>query len=256
MAEKKAKHGWDTALYEGRHSFVWESGNELVDLLQPTVGERILDLGCGTGQLTSRIAEAGASVLGVDASPEMIGQARQNFPKLSFSLQDGEKLGFASEFDAVFSNAALHWMLQAGDVAEGIYRALRSGGRFVAEFGGKGNIRRIEDAIRSVVLKQGLPVAPSPWYFPSVSGYSTLLEERGFEVRFARLFDRDTLLAGATGMHDWLDQFGAPYLHGLERPVRSRVVQGVTERLRPHAWNGEAWIADYRRLRIVALKPD
>jgi trans-aconitate methyltransferase len=185
----------------------------------------------------------------------MIGQARQNFPKVPFSLQDGESMTFDGEFDAVFSNAALHWMLQAGDVARGIFRALRAGGRFVAEFGGKGNVQRIESAMRQVMSEEGVAVPPSPWYFPSISEYSNVLEQQGFEVRLAHLFDRDTLLTGPGGMEDWLHQFAAPYLRGIERAIRSRIVQGTTSLLRPRAWNGEAWTADYRRLRIVAVRP-
>jgi trans-aconitate methyltransferase len=142
---------WDTELYEAKHNFVWKFGAGVIELLDPKPGERILDLGCGTGHLTAKIAEAGAEVVGLDASPEMIGQARQNFPALTFVARDAAEMTFQSEFDAVFSNAALHWMTQAQRVVEHISQALRPGGRLVAELGGKGNIAHILNAVLAVL---------------------------------------------------------------------------------------------------------
>src|SRR5690242_11899204 len=131
---------WDSALYDDRHSFVWKGGAELIDLLNPTSGQRILDLGCGTGHLTAQIAKRGARVTGLDSSPSMIAQARQNYPRLKFVLSDARSLEFREEFEAVFSNAVLHWILDAEAVVAGVARALTPGGRFVLEFGGKKNI--------------------------------------------------------------------------------------------------------------------
>src|SRR5579863_1826995 len=136
-----AKTGWNPTLYDARHAFVWEKARGLIDLLAPQPGERILDLGCGTGQLASEIASVGATVVGVDRSPEMIAEARMKFPELRFDVADARALPFAQEFDAVFSNATLHWIPQADQVIVGVVRALKPGGRFVAEFGGKGNVR-------------------------------------------------------------------------------------------------------------------
>ncbi len=139
-----AKKHWNPELYEARHAFVWNLAQGLLELLHPVKGERILDLGCGTGQLTNEIAQSGAEVLGLDASPEMIGQARQNYPGLRFVLQDAGDMQYQGEFDAIFSNAALHWMLDAPRVAAAMACALKRGGRLVAEMGGKGNIDQIE----------------------------------------------------------------------------------------------------------------
>src|SRR5436305_7106638 len=130
-----ARTSWDTELYEAQHAFVWQLGTGLIDVLAPESGERVLDVGCGTGQLTHQIAERGADVLGVDASPEMIGQARQNYPRLRFALQDAASMTFNGEFDAVFSNAALHWILDDVGAAGSMSRALRTGGRLVLEMG-------------------------------------------------------------------------------------------------------------------------
>src|SRR3954451_21269605 len=165
---------WDAELYEAQHAFVWQMGAGLIDILAPKPGERVLDVGCGTGQLTHEIANRGAEVLGVDASPEMIGQARENYPRLRFALQDAASMSFNSEFDAVFSNAALHWGLDAAGAANSMSRALVSGGRLVLEMGGRGNIRQIQQAVESAFLRYsnaGVPAKRN--YFPSLSEYTT-----------------------------------------------------------------------------------
>lgn len=246
---------WDTELYEAQHSFVWKMGRGLIEDLNPQGGERILDLGCGTGQLTDAIAESGAEVLGLDASPDMIGQARQNYPRRRFVLQDATAMQFQDEFDAVFSNAALHWMQNGSMVAANISRALRSGGRFVAELGGKGNIGQIEAAIQAVLpryLGQNLPRTRT--WFPSISEYASILEGNGLEVRSALLFDRPTPLAGDRGMEQWIEQFASYYFEPLTPDMRATALGEIVGQLRPLLFREGQWFADYRRLRITALK--
>ncbi len=240
---------WDTELYEARHNFVWRFGEGVVELLQPQAGERILDLGCGPGQLTKKIAESGAQVVGLDASPEMIGQARRNYPELRFALQDASAMQFENEFDAVFSNAALHWMLDPAAVVRAVAKALRPGGRFVLEMGGKGNIQTIVDAIHRVVSRYQ-PLPASRQYYPSISEYSGILESHGLEVRLAQLFDRPTPLEGEVGMENWLRQFKFYY---FEKLAPSALAEVVAE-LRPKLHSEQGWVADYRRLRVVAAK--
>ncbi len=248
---------WDTELYEAQHGFVWKYGEELIRLLDPKAEERILDLGCGTGQLTQKIAERGAEVIGLDASPEMIGQARQNFPRLSFVLQDATTMTFAEEFDAIFSNAALHWILDAPAVARGMFRALRGGGRVVAELGGKGNIGQIESAIETVLRRySGDSLPQRRTFFPSIGEYAGVLEACGLEVRSALLFDRFTPLEGKDGMVQWLRQFAAYYFESLPHEQAKGATQEVVEELRPSLFREGKWHADYRRLRIIAVKPE
>ncbi len=249
-----AKQNWNPELYEARHSFVWQLGQGILELLQPAKGERILDVGCGTGQLTHKIAESGAQVTGIDSSPDMIGQARQNYPAIKFVLGDAAAMQFDSEFDAVFSNAALHWMLNPAAVANAMFRALQPGGRLVAEMGGKGNIRCIEEALETVLSGRGLTPA-SRNYFPSVGQYSVLLETAGFEVRMAQLFDRPTPLEGEQGMANWLLQFRGYSFQGLSAADREKALAEVVEHLRSALYRDHQWFADYRRLRIVAAKP-
>jgi len=248
-------NAWDAELYEARHGFVWRLGEGVVEFLNPRAGERILDLGCGTGQLTQKIAESGADVVGLDASPDMIGQARQNYPRLRFVLADAAALEFDNEFDAVFSNAALHWMLDRAGVVAGVARALKKGGRFVAECGGSGNIRILEGAIERIAAKYHGGHAPEKrTYYPAVGEYAALLEQHGFEVRSAQLFDRPTPLEGEDGMANWLRQFKWYYFEGLRPGQQQDALRDVIEELRPTLRNAEGWFADYRRLRVSAVK--
>lgn len=243
---------WNTSLYENNHAFVWQYGESLLDLLAPQTRERILDLGCGTGQLTDKIASRGASVVGIDNSAEMIARARQNYPTLQFEIADAQSFQFDQPFDAVFSNAVLHWIKQPDAVIGCVRQVLKPGGRFVAEFGGKGNVAAIVTALFNV-LNQTSPIA-NPWYFPSIGDYATRLEQQGFDVTVAVLFDRPTPLAGKAGMANWLQMFADGLLSGVPQEGRSAVIQAVEEQLRPTLYRDGSWFADYRRLRVVAFK--
>lgn len=227
---------WDAGLYESTARFVWEYGDGVVSLLAPKPGERILDVGCGTGHLTGSIADAGAKTHGIDASPAMIAQARQYYPKLSFQLIDAAQYITDEPFDAIFSNAALHWMTDPDAVASALSRALRPGGRFVAELGGKGNVAAIDGAIRSEIRN----------YFPSIAEYSTVLENHDMEVSMMVLFDRPTKLEGGEGgLSEWVATFRADNT----RPMRE-----VEEELKPELFRDGSWFADYRRLRLIAVR--
>ena len=231
---------WDTANYEGQHSFVWRYGADLLPLLDAKAGERILDIGCGTGQLTSKIAESGATVVGLDSSPDMIAQARQNYPGIRFLLADAANFTVDEPFDAVFSNAALHWVHDAEGAVRSIAAALKTGGRFVAEFGGKGNVGALLAAARTILGRD-----LNPWYFPSAGEYATLLERHGFEIRYASLFDRPTELEDPErGLRDWIAMFGGAEMKGIERELE--------EAVRPQLFRDGRWWMDYRRLRVVA----
>lgn len=245
---------WDTVSYDEGHSFVFEYGADVVELLEPERGERILDLGCGTGHLTARIAESGADPVGLDAAEEMIEAARETHPECEFVHEDARDFSFREPFDAVFSNAALHWIPEQGPVLDSVVDALASGGRFVAELGGTGNVATIVDAVRAEAADRGYEVE-SPWYFPGIAEYTSTLESRGLEARYARLFERPTELEhGENGLAEWLGMFGDSLLSAIPADEQASVISGVEDRLYDEQFQDGAWIADYRRLRVVAIK--
>lgn len=248
---------WDPQLYDRRHAFVWEMASDLVGLLAPRPGERILDLGSGTGHLANRIAEEGAAVVGLDQSERMVAQAKKNYPGLHFVVGDARDFRFDEPFDAVFSNAVLHWVLPPAPAAACIARALKPGGRLVVEMGGRGNVRALlaamEDALDEVGAPTGKPLRP--WYEPSVAEYSSLLEDNGLLVTQAVLFSRPTPLEGGPeGIATWMRMFGSMILAILPPSTQARVINGTEDRLRPVFWRDGRWIADYVRLRLVAVK--
>jgi trans-aconitate methyltransferase len=254
---KQSNPDWNANLYDAKHAFVWKHGSDVVSLLAPQPGERILDLGCGTGHLTAQIAESGAHVLGVDRSPEMIAAAQNSYPNLKFAIADATALPFHFEFEAVFSNATLHWVHEPERAIRGVWNALHPGGRFVAEFGGKGNVGRMQRAFDQTLVDLHLsrPGENNPWYYPSVSEYATLLEQDKFEVHFMILFDRPTALAeGEAGMRNWIAMFASDYLAKVPPETREVFFQKIEGLLRPELFREGQWWADYRRLRFVAVK--
>ncbi|NJO77891.1 MAG: class I SAM-dependent methyltransferase [Cyanobacteria bacterium RM1_2_2] len=256
MAASIAKDLWNPLAYECNHAFVWQYGQDLVQLLNPQAHEQILDLGCGTGQLTSQLAATKAEVLGLDRSPEMIAQAKASYPHLSFIVADARQFRVEPSLDAVFSNAALHWILEPDVVISNIHQALKPGGRFVAELGGKGNVQTIIAALNQALIDLSIPTTfRHPWYFPSISDYTTRLERQGFEVTGAWLFDRSTRLeAGEAGLANWLQMFANSQLGQLTPEQQDQVIGLVETQLRPILYQEDAWMADYRRLRVVAVK--
>ena len=247
---------WDAGLYDEKHSFVWKMAAGLLDLLEPRPGERILDVGCGTGHLTAQIAASGSQVTGVDLSPDMIQQARSEHPALAFQVMDVRELSFPEKFHAVFSNATLHWVTNPGPAVAAISSVIKPGGRFVAEFGGKGNIEGLMLALRRAwrSLGQSQPF-PSPWYYPGIAEYSSLLELHGLEVTYALLFDRPTTLEdGENGLRTWLQMFAGPITEKLPAGLADQFISETIREARPTLFPDGRWTLDYRRLRLLARK--
>lgn len=241
---------WNPRQYGENARFVSDLGMPVVALLAPRPGERILDLGCGDGALTVKLVEAGCEVIGVDASPAMIEAARSL--GLDACVADAEHLAFHEDFDAVFSNAALHWMKDAPRVVAGVWQALRPGGRFVGEFGGHGNVAAIVDALNQALAARGLTV-DCPWFFPRADDYRELLEGTDFAVTRIELLPRPTPLPGDVG--GWLETFAHPYLAALPPGERGPLVEDVVDRLGPRLCDASGiWTADYVRLRFAATK--
>ena len=244
---------WDASLYAGNGRFVALLADSLVEALQPKAGERILDLGCGDGFLTSRIGESGATMVGVDSSLQMVAAAKER--GVDARHTKGETLAFDREFDAVFSNAALHWMRDQDAVLRGVYRALKPGGRFVAECGGQGNIAAIRVALLAVLTPRGIGAEriENNRFFSSTE-YRARLESHGFLVEEITLTPRPTPLP--SGMADWLQTFRSSVLEQLPASARPAAVEQIAGLLQPVLCDREGnWTADYVRLRFVARRP-
>jgi len=243
---------WDPSAYARHARFVSELATPVVQLLAPRPGERVLDLGCGDGVLTADLARLGCHVLGVDGSGEQVAAARRR--GVPAEVMDGEGLTFDAAFDAVFSNAALHWMKRADAVLAGVWRALVPGGRFVGEFGGAGGLTSVRAALAEALSRRGIDAAPlSPWYFPDDTEYRARLAAAGFEVLSIALFPRPTPLPG--DLADWLGVFAQSFLAAIPPAERPALVAELCERLRPQLCDATGrWTLDYVRLRFAARK--
>ena len=246
---------WDAKLYDDRHAFVAKLGAGVVDLLAPRPGERILDVGCGTGTLTRLLADARADVVGVDASPAMVERARAAFPDLRFDVADATTMAFDRPFDAVFSNAVLHWVRPPEMAVARLFAALRPGGRLVLEMGGRGNVAAVLAAIAAAGRDVGVDLSSllEVNYFPSVGEYASLLEAGGFAVELAMLFDRPTVLDGDAGLADWVRMFRPAAVGAVGD--RAAFLAALDLHGRSTLYRDGRWWADYRRLRVRAVRP-
>jgi SAM-dependent methyltransferase len=243
---------WDPATYAGNARFVSDLGSPVVELLAPQPGERILDLGCGDGALTRKLADLGCEVVAVDSSAPQIEAARKL--GLDAHVMSAEALPFNEEFDAVFSNAVLHWIKSADLTIAAVYRSLRPGGRFVAECGGYGCVEKIRTALVQALERRGIDgEARVPWYFPTPGDYAARLERAGFRVDSIALIPRPTPLPG--DLTGWLETFAQSFLHGLPDGARLDYLQEVRAVLEPQLRESTGtWVADYVRLRFAATK--
>ncbi len=244
---------WDPKAYARNGAFVHQLAGGVLEWLKPKKGERILDLGCGDGQLTARLAATGAVVSGVDASAEMVAAARSR--GVGSMVAQAEKLPFADrEFDAVFSNAVLHWVRGQDEMMDEVHRVLRLRGRFVAEMGGHGNIAAIRTALFAVLERHGLRDREEGVnYFPTSAGYKCRLEKHGFKVKKIALIPRPTPIP-ENGMRGWLETFRKGVMDSLPESARETVLRETEELLAPALRDEDGnWTADYVRLRFVAI---
>lgn len=254
--DKITKDNWNANLYDTKHSFVSKYGNNLLELLDPKAGEKILDLGCGTGDLAKKIADYQVEVIGIDKSQNMIMQALVKFPEIEFIVGDATDLPYHNSFDAVFSNATLHWVKAPKQALSSIYSSLKNGGRFIAEFGGKGNVQTITDEIIKQIKELGYDYQKEdfPWYYPSIGEYSTLMEELGFRVTFAQHYDRPTPLDGEDGLKNWIEMFGDSFFEGISTEHKVDILKKVEENAKNILYKDGQWIADYKRIRVLGVK--
>ena len=248
---------WDPSLYATHASFVPALGAAVLDLLGPQAGERVLDLGCGDGVLTQKLIAAGCDVVGVDADAAMVAAACEK--GIDARIGDARALDFDGEFDAVFTNAALHWVGQPDVVTAGVKRALKPGGRYVGEFGGHANIAAIRTALIAVLARHGFPAAGSQTsYYPTAPAFCAVLVAGGFVVDSCAIIPRPTPLP-ASGMAGWLETFRGGFIDAAGVPdiMQDQIITETVDLLRPALQTADGhWIADYVRLRFSAHLPE
>lgn len=247
---------WDPAGYAQHAGFVAELGAPLLDLLAPKPGERVLDIGCGDGALSARIQAAGCQVLGIDSSPEQVAATRAR--GIDARVLDAQQLEQEAEwtgcFDAVFSNAALHWMPDQAAVARGMAQVIRPGGRCVGELGGVGNVAKVRAGLFAALQRHGIDHrARNPWTFPDRDTLAAHLEAAGFIIDRLERFERPTVLPG--DISGWFDTFAGNFLDDPPAALRKKVVDTARELLEDELCSAGTWTLDYVRLRFRCHRP-
>ncbi|WP_433923521.1 class I SAM-dependent methyltransferase [Paenibacillus taichungensis] len=255
MSGEPFKNKHNSVPYINSMDFLSNLGVDILSLLQPQTGERILDIGSGNGDLTAKIAAAGAIPTGIDLSERMVTLAQQKYPDLNVQVKDASQYRTDEPFDAVFSHAALHWINNPAATTRSIWLALREGGRFVAEFAGSGNIAILITAMKQALEEHGYTWAGrNPWYHPTLGEYANLLEQNGFRVTFAQHFDKPAPLKGEEGLRNWLNSFADYFFKDVSSADLESIYQAILTEVKPHLEREGQWFLDTTRLRIVAIK--
>ena len=247
---------WDADKYTADFSFVHQYGNSVTELIDADKGSSVLDLGCGNGALTKTLQEKGYAVKGLDASKELLDIARKNYPAIEFVQADATAFAISEPVDVVFSNAVFHWINKERqqDMLKCVYNALKKNGQFVFEFGGYGNNQCIHYVLATVFSECGY-FYEMPFYFPTISEYTTLLENTGFSVKYAVLFDRLTELKGENGLKDWINMFvKTPFEIVKSEQEKETIINKAIGILRNDLYIDGKWYADYVRIRMKAIR--
>lgn len=244
---------WDSKNYASNFSFVYEYGEEVMNLLDSKTGMTVVDLGCGNGQLTKQLSDKGMDVIGIDQSEEMLTLARKSYPQIEFICADATSVAVDKKVDAIFSNAVFHWIDNQDDLIKNIVKQLKEGGQLVCEFGGYGNTELIQAALEREFHRRGLQYIRN-FYFPTIGEYTSRLEAHGLQVKYANLFDRPTKQVGEDGLANWIRMFNMLPFQGIEKAVQEHIIQCVVDELRPVLYKEGNWYADYVRIRIKAIK--
>lgn len=246
---------WDADKYTKDFSFVHQYGNAVAELIDCEKGSALIDLGCGNGTLTKALQEKGYRVTGMDSSEELLETAREKYPDIPFIRADATDFSVTETVDAVFSNAVFHWIdrEKQADMLACVHRALKEKGQFVFEFGGHGNNALIHGTLAEVFSEYGYEYR-MPFYFPTIGEYAALVEQAGFQVRYAVLFDRPTVLKGSDGLKEWIHMFVKTPFATVDDGEREGIICKAVERLRDTLYREDCWYADYVRIRMKAVK--
>lgn len=245
---------WNAELYDNKHGFVAEYGKELLEYVPNHKEQTILDVGCGTGTLTYELLTKADKVIGIDGSEDMILKARGKYPQIEFEVMDACSLKWANYFDTVFSNAVFHWIPNQTQLLRDIYRSLKNNGLLICEFGANGCISKIQNAFQNVAKNHGYEYS-NPFYYPTTDEYRRLLEQEGFKIDLLTDYDRPTILSdNRYGLKNFIKQFFANDLRSFSETVQNQMFTEIEAMLRSELWDGRQWIADYRRIRVIAHK--
>ena len=243
---------WNAVLYDDKHNFVAEYGKGLLEFIPKNKNQSILDLGCGTGKLTSQLIDFAGTVIGVDSSENMIERAKKQYSNIKFMVCDALNLPFEKQFDVVFSNAVFHWISNHNALLKQIHKVLKPNGLLICEFGANGNIATIENAFMSVCKDAGYSYTPK-FNFPIKEHFANLLENNSFIIDKIYNYERPTPLKdNEKGLSNWIKQFFSSDLGLMSEKKQYEVIEKVEDLTRKSLWDGNKWIADYRRLRVVA----
>ena len=246
---------WDAEGYKRDFSFVHQYGEDVLGLIEGGTEQRIVDLGCGNGALTKKLAEKGFSVMGIDASEDMLKLARQQYPELTFRQGDALTFTLEEKVDVIFSNAVFHWIdgEKQEQLLQNIASQLKPGGQLVCEFGGKGCAERVHAMLESCFSERGLSYR-RVFYFPTIGEYAPILEKCGLRVEYAVLFDRPTPQKTEDGLRDWIHMFVKEPFQGIGEETKEEIIQETVDKLRPVLYHDSTWIVDYVRIRIRARR--
>ena len=247
---------WDAEKYTSDFSFVHRYGNSVAELIDAAPGSLVLDLGCGNGALTKALQDQGYKVIGMDASKELLDVARKNHPEIRFVQGDAADFVLPEPVDVVFSNAVFHWIEKEKqpDLIKCVYHTLKKNGQFVFEFGGSNNNQLIHSVLETVFREHGF-CYKNPFYFPTIGEYASLLENAGFQVKYAVLFDRLTELKGENGMEEWIRMFvKTPFTVIQSQQEKKAIVNQAVKELKKDLFINGKWYADYVRIRMKAVR--
>lgn len=246
---------WNAQNYQDNFCFVSQYGEDVMELLTIPEGSRVIDLGCGNGTLTEKLAERGYTVTGIDASKDMLALAQKEHPDLTFIQGDALSFTLEEKADAIFSNAVFHWIDEKNQeiMIANIADQLREGGELVCEFGGRGCAEAVHSTLEKCFAERGL-LYPRTFYFPTVGEYTPLLEKHGLRVEYATLFDRPTPQNSEHGVIDWINMFVTKPFEGMDDKVKNDILQETENTLYERLFLGGKWYIDYVRIRIRARK--
>ncbi len=243
---------WNTGLYDNKHDFVAEYGKGLLEFVPKNKNQSILDLGCGTGTLTSQLVNFADTIIGIDSSGNMIAKAQEQYADVQFSVCDALALPFEKQFDVVFSNAVFHWIADHNALLKQVHKVLKPNGILVCEFGANGNIVTIENAFMNTCRDFEYEYTPK-FNFPTTEAFSDMLKKNGFKVDKIYDYNRPTPLKdNERGLANWMKQFFASDLELMSEKMQDEIIKKVEDLTKDSLWNGNEWIADYRRLRVIA----